>query len=167
MANVLLGIVGIVLFVGLSLAGASYFGPLTSDAMTEARASGLIQTLSTTAKAVNVRNREQETMTSASANTSELAPDFLEETPVNPVTAGAVMLVTDAGVSSTGIARFVASKLPTEQAEMCSYINRQGGGSATVPYVTTMPQQVVGCARASSAMGAFAAGDYIAYMSIN
>lgn len=78
MANVLLGIVGIVLFVGLSLAGASYFGPLTSDAMTEARASGLIQTLSTTAKAVNVRNREQETMTSVSANTSELAPDFLE-----------------------------------------------------------------------------------------
>jgi hypothetical protein len=167
MANVLLGIVGIVLFIGLSLAGASYFGPLTSDALTEARASGLIQILSTTAKAVNVRNREQETMTASSANSSELTPDFLDETPVNPVTAGPVLLVTDAGVSSSGVARFVASKLPTDQADMCSYINRQGGGSATVPSVTTIPQQVTGCARANAAMGAFATGDYIAYMSIN
>ena len=167
MANVLIGIVGVILFIGLALAGASFFGPVLNDSVVEARASGLVQSLSTVAKAVSVRNRELETLTPGSSNSNVLVPDYLSDLPTNPINGQPLMLVTDAGSVTGGMARIVASRLTSTDAALCGYVNGQGGGGTTVPVVSTMPIQSIGCARAGSTLGTFAAGDYFAYMTIN
>ena len=185
MANVLMGIVGVVLFIGMALAGASFFGPVMGDAVLEGRANGLIQVLSTTAGAVSVRNRELETTTTGSINSNILFPDYVDDVPSNPVNGWAVMLLTVNGMADTGLARIVGSKLGEADVAMCSYIDKLGGGAgiainpatgqATNPLagvvaaagVVTMPSQPMGCARIVADVGPFSSGDLFAYMTIN
>jgi hypothetical protein len=168
LANVLIGIVGVILFIGLALAGASFFGPVLSDAVVESRASGVVQSLSTVAKAVSVRNRELETLTSASATSSVLVPEYLEDLPTNPVNGGPIILVSSDGrTSGTGMARLVLTRLSSLEVPMCTYINRQGGGSDALVVVSAMPAQSIGCVRMGAAVGDFASGDMFAYMTIN
>lgn len=167
MANVLIGIVGVVLFIGLALAGASFFGPVMGDAMVEARANGLIQVLSTTSKAVSVRNRELETITPGSSDSSILVPDYLEDLPTSPVNGNSVMMLNELGQVSGGMTTVVASKLAVSDLEMCGYINRQGGGSGTVPTINSNPSQSMGCARSGVNRGPLVAGDLYAYITIN
>lgn len=167
MANVLLGIVGVILFIGLAMAGASFFGPVMDDAMLEGRANGLLQVLSTTGKAVSVRNRELETLTPVSADSSVLVPDYLEDLPRNPTNNSAIMLVNDTGLVSSGRARAVASKLAADQQLMCAYINRQGGGSNSVPTISSIPAQPMGCGRVNFTSGPYFSGDLVAYITIS
>jgi hypothetical protein len=166
MSNVLIGIVGVVLFIGLSLAGASFFGPVMTDSMTEARASGVVQIMSTTAKAVSMRNREQETTTPASADSSSLVPDYLVEVPVNPVNGNPVMLVNANGTTAGGMTRLIVTKMTTNDAGMCAYIDRQGGGNGTIQTLGALPSQTIGCARAGYTVGPFVNGDLFAYMTV-
>lgn len=166
MSNVLIGIVGVVLFIGLSLAGASFFGPVMTDSMTEARASGVVQIMSTTAKAVSTRNREQETTTPGSADSSSLVPDYLAEIPVNPINGNPVMMVNATGTTAGGMTRLIVTKMTANDAAMCGYIDRQGGGNGSVQTLASLPTQTIGCARAGYTIGPFVNGDMFAYMSV-
>ncbi len=169
MANVLIGIVGIVLFIGLALAGASFFGPVLMDSTTEARASGVFQVMSTVSKAVVVRDRELGTLTSPSLDSSVLVPTYLEDMPVNPVSGSPISLLTSGGAAAGGMIRYIATRLPATEAKMCGYLNKQGGNLNTydVPVLAGFPAQASGCFRASGQIGVVSGGEYVAYMSVN
>lgn len=164
MSNVLIGIVGVILFIGLAVIGASFFGPVVSDSIMESRANGVIQKLATVANAVTLRNREGETRTQASPDASTLVPDYLDEVPTNPVSGAPVSLVSQQAFTGGGDATYVASRISTS--EMCDYLNRNGGGASPAPTVTAMPNQPTGCVRAGVTYGSYTTGDYVAYVRI-
>lgn len=165
MSNVLIGIVGLMLFVALALAGASFFGPVMGDSVQEGRANGTLRVLSEVAHAVSARNMEMETSTTAAVDASELVPRYLESVPVNPANGEAVLIVTSQGTIG-GPATYTATKLRPSESAMCKFINRAGGGGDTIPTATNLPTQRSGCLKAGTANGPFAAGDYIAYLRI-
>lgn len=167
MSNVLIGIVGVILFIGLALAGAIVFGPVVTDVLAESKANGTMKTISSVAKAVAIRNRELETSTPAASTPALLVPQYLDEIPLNPVNANPVLLISEAS-NYTGAAAIVASKMPTDGQAMCEYLNRNGGGPVgAIPMVTSvMPAQLSGCVRASGNFGPFSNGDYVAYIRV-
>lgn len=164
MSNVLIGIVGVILFIGLALAGAVFFGPLMRGSVDEGKASGTSQVLAATATAVSIRNRELETRT-PSGSTVILAPDYLEKTPSNPVNGEAVYLLDGSG-SGSGPAVYAATRMPADNIAMCEYLSKAGGG-ASVESANRVPPRRMGCVRLASAMGPYAAGDYVGFARIN
>jgi hypothetical protein len=165
MSNVLIGIVGVILFIAMALAGAVFFGPLMTGSVDEGRASGTSQVLSATAIAVTQRNRDLETRT-PSGSSVVLAPDYLDKTPQNPVNGEAVYLL-DANAGGTGPAAFVATKMPSDRVRMCEYLSRAGGGSVPVSTANTIPIQRMGCIRMGATVGPYVAGDYVGFARIS
>lgn len=168
MSNVLIGIVGVMLFIGLALAGASFFGPVVGDSVQDARAMSVMKTLSSTVVAVHDRNRDLETTTPAAPTAAALAPDFLDEEPLNPVNGNPVMLITKDAQTSGGPASYVVTKLaPREdQVRICEFLSRSGGGSVPVGYMNSMPNQTSGCGRVGMNYGPFSVDDYVAFYKI-
>lgn len=165
MSNVLIGIVGVILFIAMALAGAVFFGPLMTGSVDEGRASGTSQVLSATATAVSIRNRDMETRT-ASGSASVLVPDYLDKAPLNPVNNEAVYLL-DANATAAGPAAFVATKMPSDRVRMCEYLSRAGGGTVPVTTLNTIPTQRMGCIRLGAAAGPFVVGDYVGFARIS
>ena len=165
MSNVLIGIVGVILFIGMALAGAVFFGPLMKGSVDEGRASGTSQVLAATASAVSVRNRTLETRT-PSGSSVVLAPDYLDKTPLNPVNGEAIYLL-DANGSGSGPAMYAATRMPADRIGMCEYLSRSGGGSVPVASVNAIPRLRMGCVRLNSSVGPYAVGDYVGFARIN
>lgn len=164
MSNVLLGIVGVILFIGLALAGASYFGVLASTSVMEAKAQAPLQALGTVAKAVAVRDRELEAITPSAADASVLVPDYLDELPRNPLNGSSVMLLSRSG-TVTGAAAIVAAYVSPGDADMCAYMNQVGGShNASIPnFSGQFPAHQSGCVKMPSGSGIGDDAGYVAY----
>ena len=168
MSNVLIGIVGVILFIGLALAGATFFGPITSDSISQAKAGTVIQALSNTVGAVATRNRELETTTAANAATDFLVPDYLDEASRNPV-GGTVMLTSAAGSNSSGSARYAVTSLGTgsQPASICRFVNAAAGnGDAPGNVASLISDRPSGCGTGANGIGPFSGTEYVAYQKI-
>lgn len=169
MSNVLIGIVGVILFIGLALAGASFFGPTVGSSIQDARSMSAMKVLGSTAVAVQLRNRELETLTPAAPTAASLAPDYLDEVPTNPVNGNPIMLITYGALTSGAPAALVVTKLaPTvDQIRICEFANRSAGGPVPVrSYSDAIPAQRSGCAQAGINYGPFLANDYVMFHKI-
>jgi len=81
MSNVLIGIIGVILFIGLALAGALFLGPRFQEASNSSKGSAVANAVSQVAQATEMM-RVQEGSTFTGAQTmSKLVPGYLKTVP--------------------------------------------------------------------------------------
>lgn len=83
MSNVLIGIIGVILFIGLALAGALFLGPRFQETSVTSKASAMVSMLKQTADAANLAN-VTEGRTPLTNDAVILTPGYLKTVPVNP-----------------------------------------------------------------------------------
>jgi type II secretory pathway pseudopilin PulG len=162
MSNVLIGIIGVILFIGLALAGALFLGPRFQESTNNSRASAAVQAVSQVANAANMyrvqEGKTDYTLTTgatAAANPADLVVNqYLKSIPSNP-SGGAIPSLT----RNTG---FVSIDLVTNGAAVCDAINKQSGVvstfSAATPGTTpASPSGTQGCYKNGTAFYAFSA----------
>lgn len=135
MSNVLIGIIGVILFIGLALAGALLLGDDFKSANNDTKAASLVQGLVQTASAVsmsNIKTGAPRTPETLSASTT-LIPRFLKAAPVNPVTDTVNMILVDSAGASTGTnpavgaVTLLGTTTNSEAKAVCESIQRQSG----------------------------------------
>ena len=132
MSNVLIGIVGVILFIGLALAGALLLGDDFKAANNDTKGAAVMQAMSQTASAVQMYQLKTGPLKRAEnlSDTSQLVPRFLKAAPINPVTKATGLVLGDGyGNASSGIAVGIIMPLgDTEEARnVCESIQRQSG----------------------------------------
>ena len=125
MSNVLIGIIGVILFIGLALAGALFLGPRFQESTNNSRASAAVQAVSQVANAYNMHQVQEGT---SAADVDELVTDgYLKSVPAN-ATGG-----TPPALGADGTAGYVTMALSTNADKVCEAIVKQTQGVDTVP----------------------------------
>lgn len=88
MSNVLIGIIGVILFIGLALAGALILGDDFRTASSDSQAAAAVATAQQIQSAVEMWRLKTGQSTFPNQDTAFLAPRFLKSTAVNPTSAG-------------------------------------------------------------------------------
>lgn len=124
MSNVLIGIIGVILFIGLALAGALFLGPRFQEATTNSTASAQVQAIRQIAEATNMY-RVQEGSDTADIDLL-VSKGYLKARPSDPTGVGANYIIVKIGNAPHVLIGGRSSKL-------CSAINKQmlGSGAAT------------------------------------
>jgi type II secretory pathway pseudopilin PulG len=134
MSNVLIGIIGVILFIGLALAGALFLGPRFQESTNNSRASASVQAVSQIANAINMYNvQEGKTVTNTDATKGLVAAEtpyvelvggnYLKSVPSNPTGTGLTNIIT------SGNTKAVTMVLGTNGLAVCNAINKQTMGS--------------------------------------
>ena len=153
MSNVLIGIIGVILFIGLALAGALFLGPRFQAATLSSKASAIVAATKQVADAAAMREIS-EGAPAATGSVSGLAPTYLKSVPANPVNdiAENAPILLDIDGNLTGKPRYVVMGIAGagDNHKYCVEANRQAGmanSSATQPpYLTAMPKSnAIGC----------------------
>ena len=134
MSNVLIGIIGVILFIGLALAGALFLGPRFQESTNNSRASAAVQAVSQVANAANMYQVQEGTTYATDATGDGLvSTNYLKSIPSNP-TGGAAPAIAAGVVSMT---------LSSNADKVCAAVAKQTSGSDTVS--TTLPAGPAGC----------------------
>ena len=157
MSNVLIGIIGVILFIGLALAGALFLGPRFQESTNNSRASAAVQAVSQVSNAANMYKVQEGTDASAGdvADGGQLVTSgYLKSTPSNPAGTAAINL------GATGTSRFVTMVLAGNAKAICQAINKQSGVAMTgtnsdVPPTTASGTQGCFSADGSTAFTAY------------
>ncbi len=132
MSNVLIGIIGVILFIGLALAGALFLGPRFQQSVSQSKASAMSGQVSQIANAISLR-RLTTGATQASNDqtlTDAVNEGYLKVKPVNVFSPDQTFkLVDELGSTNVNQARFVATNIGTGQAakDACTQIERNAG----------------------------------------
>ena len=162
MSNVLIGIIGVILFIGLALAGALILGEdfLTSSAT--AKASAVTSQMQQVSNAINMHNLKTDTvLTSAAYNSNgygaNLVPRFLKSVPRNPVANYAYSAVDASGNGANTPIRFIYTHIGGDESsrQICRAVAEAAGWpnpdlATTYNWIqstTAFPR--MGCARIS------------------
>jgi hypothetical protein len=160
MSNVLIGIIGVILFIGLALAGALFLGPKFQDASIDSKAAATLQAVDQTAKAISLMTLDDgkpfaagQSLLTNNAN-SPVSRGYLKSLPKQPVNTIYDMFTTTSGGTNSGNSAYVAITLEsytnTAAEKVCLNIIRRTGQdptATTVPQVTTPPDVNAGCVR--------------------
>ena len=79
MSNVLIGIIGVILFIGLALAGALFLGPRFQESTNNSRASAAVQAVAQVASAANMYRVQEGTAPTAVGAAGDTAAAVLLE----------------------------------------------------------------------------------------
>jgi type II secretory pathway pseudopilin PulG len=127
-SNVLIGIIGVILFIGLALAGALFLGPRFQESTNNSKASAMVQAVSQVAHAANLYEL-QEGRKVADGSPTALAPSYIKSIPTNPEWVSGLEIG-----SATRFRLVFAPMGSSEQmASVCKAIQKQTNGSETVP----------------------------------
>jgi hypothetical protein len=88
MSNVLIGIIGVILFIGLALAGALILGDDFKSASNDSQAAALVSQMQQTMNALDMWKLKTGKSTIQNSDTSFLVPRFLKTKAINPTTNG-------------------------------------------------------------------------------
>ena len=183
MSNVLIGIIGVVLFIGLALAGATYVGALVLDGTTQRNTAVVTNSLAQTAQAVKIYNMKNRAWARNGLDGVDrlMAAGALSARPPNPfVTAGYPVIVDiNGGLTNLRPAYAIMYIGATEEArDACIEIEIQNNNLDRTAEAT-MEQQIAfvnratpakgGCARMPGAFGGpngGVTGDYLAWYPI-
>jgi type II secretory pathway pseudopilin PulG len=165
MSNVLIGIIGVILFIGLALAGALFLGPRFQESTNNSKASAAVQAVSQVSSAVNMYQVQEGKAPTNSAITGPTTPtasytelvtgQYLKSVPTNPAGTGAISI----SDGPTATSKRVTMPLSTNAQAICEAIHKQTGGTGT-----TVPTAATIAAIGNSATGcANVAGTYTAY----
>jgi len=175
MSNVLIGIIGVILFIGLALAGALFLGPRFQEATLNSKASAMMGAIGQASHAANLYRLQ--TGNDVPGNAVGDAP--VVAALVNGGYLKAVPVTNEYGVGYRADDGAVAPTRPTltvngiadtpEGRKLCSVIARQSGmtldADGNAPSTDT-PTGVGGCFRIKSAWGSLPVGFMIAYQRI-
>jgi type II secretory pathway pseudopilin PulG len=174
MSNVLIGIIGVILFIGLALAGALFLGPRFQESTNNSKASAAVQAVSQIASAANMAQVQNGSQTVTATSTSALVTSgYLKSVPSNPMTGApnaGVPFLTDTTAYTTDGSRsatLVAMNLGTTSGAVCLAIARQTGRPATTDAdLATGPSMPSGCIKLIANVAGMATGDYVAYSTL-
>jgi len=145
MSNVLIGIIGVILFIGLALAGALFLGPRFQESTNNSRASAAVQAVSQVSNAANMYN-VQEGKVAATAAILKTG-DYLKSIPSNPTdSASASPEINAAGT-------FVTMPLGGNAKAICAAINKQTSGLADTAAAPVAATGTAGCFSANGTSG--------------
>ena len=162
MTNVLVGIIGVILFIGLAIAGALFLGPQFKKAQINSKAMAITQMATQIAQASTLYRTERGVPLAARVPVSTLKDEgYLAAVPLNPyVDQGGLpfrMLYSGDLESSAFYADLILVSMGSaeEAEEVCRAIRRQVSGSESVeelpmeegPSVALMATETIGCFR--------------------
>ena len=135
MSNVLIGIIGVILFIGLALAGALFLGPRFQESTNVSKAAAVVQALKQTADASAMYGVQEGKDLLASQSGSNMAllvsSGYLRSPIVNPVNGQQIFTVDPNGNSSAVKADHVYTYLGSDDVarSICIQIERNAGVS--------------------------------------
>ena len=172
MSNVLIGIIGVILFIGLALAGALFLGPRFQESVIASRASAWTQGQAQIAQAVNMKRVVEGLPVQADATTMEQMKALLVDTgymksiPVNPVGVERYYVLRGPTGGFGGQATYVMNGFflgSKDDERLCVEIARRAGiltpADGSVP-VLTAPVGQFGCFRNESGYAGEGLGIY-------
>ncbi len=132
MSNVLIGIIGVILFIGLALAGALFLGPRFQQSTQASRASAAVQATAQVASAMNMYRAVEGTDYAGTGFDDLVTAGYLKAVPSNPTGTGDfdVGSVSDGNGSSRPV---VLMRLGTDAEAVCKEINKQTSGNESIP----------------------------------
>jgi hypothetical protein len=132
MSNVLIGIIGVILFIGLALAGALFLGPRFQESTNNSKASAIIQRIAQTASAANLYEVQEGAPIApdTAGITTLVSRGYMKSPPPTDDTVNRIIPINASG-GVTGSPSFVIADLAGSNARaVCEAIERQSGGSA-------------------------------------
>jgi hypothetical protein len=181
--NVLVGIIGVILFIGLAIAGAMFLGPRFQQAKENSKAMSLTQMASQIVIAMQIRRNEEGSPMPARMSMTVLAQhDYLKSVPTNP-------FLGEGGWPFRALYShdlhspyyyadvvFLSMGHTDDARSVCLSINRQTSGGDTIPALPQSSGSDIGpvltkpggCFRMhdEGVEGEAAAGDYVVYSRI-
>jgi hypothetical protein len=151
MSNVLIGIIGVILFIGLALAGALFLGPRFQESTNNSKASATVQAVSQIVSAINMRELQEGSVLPASTNlqTDLVTPGYLKSIPTNPTGGGAVYVIDGGGSPSASPSIYVVMPLGAQGSakEICAAVVKQTRMTTdgSIPSGANGPTHPVGC----------------------
>lgn len=156
MSNVLIGIIGVILFVGLALASALFLGPRFQDSRSTSVGAATVQAVSQVGSAAALHNVEGNGLLEAGVEPEALRiASYLRSVPTNPSGGDDIIILGKEGEASGVEGVFVVGRLPDELGgELCSAIVKQTkkaddristGGYPVVEVVDDIPTGPTGC----------------------
>jgi hypothetical protein len=183
MTNVLIGIIGVILFIGLALAGAFYLGPRFQQASNNSKAMSLAQMETQITAAISLKRNEDGVPLVARASVGSLSDGgYLKALPFNPfVGQGGLPFralysgdLTSSGYYADVVIASMGSAVGTS--DVCRALNRQTNGTEEVPElassegtsIRSVVTRTAGCFRMhkEGIYGEAAGNDYVAYAKI-
>ena len=175
MSNVLIGIIGVILFIGLALAGALFLGPRFQESTNNAKASAIVQANAQLAQAAAIY-RVQEGKDWDNTRPEGMLGSYIKAMPTNVTSAQlgygyraldgnlAISTTVAPGYSTTGW-------LPDDDTGriVCGAIARQSGQTVAAdgsPPSASAPQGASGCIRITGTAWGNLNGVYLGYVRI-
>jgi hypothetical protein len=151
MSNVLIGIIGVILFIGLALAGALFLGPRFQAATNDSKASAISQGTAQIARAAELYRLNEGTPFPAGQADALISKQYLKSRPVNPLgDAGHFYDLRSVPGTYDGDAAYVVAGLDVNdkvQVDICNSIDKQANIAAVNgrPPVSAKPTGQQGC----------------------
>jgi hypothetical protein len=176
MSNVIIGIIGVILFIGLAIAGTSILGSDFMTASASAQAATVTSHLNQIAQGVQtLQARRGVTLpanTGAGIGAALVSYKALDEVPINPLTPGNPYIATDAqGSATAGQTRIIATILGSSKLahDTCFAIEEQAGNpnpAAVVDASTRFDTQALASPRVGCIMNFYQGNQYTAYIPV-
>lgn len=174
MSNVLIGIIGVILFIGLALAGALFLGERFAQTRNTSVGAATVQAVDQVSNGINLYNTENGMPMVAGTAPTALTPGYLKSVPTNPTGTGgtASVILTSDGLASGGPGRLVVMKLGGATLDVCKAITRQTtsgqdtigqNGIVEANSALELPRGPAGCFMVKTSFGALDAGSYYAF----
>lgn len=175
MSNVLIGIIGVILFIGLALAGALFLGPRFSDSSSTSLGAAMVQSVTQISSAVVYYNTDTATEATVGSDLLQTLVNgrYLKSIPDNP-SGGDSLIVLSKNGEASGVIGMVVARMSNVGAEKaCGAIVRQtkngddtigADGYSVVVDAASLPSGPAGCFRVgSSAVNALQANQFYAF----
>jgi hypothetical protein len=170
MSNVLIGIIGVILFIGLALAGALILGDDFKSANSESKAAAAISMVQQASSEIGMYNLKMGTKYSQ-GSLAGLVPRFLKAVPINPIdnTSGYIVDTKDADGRQVGPSVMSAMGFPVNarNKDICLAAARGSNmpmvDDMTVPVYTGIPTHPAGCYLSATYYGNIPNNMYIIY----
>jgi hypothetical protein len=177
MSNVLIGIIGVILFIGLALAGALILGDDFKSANTSSKAATIVSMLQQTANAATMYQTRRGVTLMASEGSSVVATlvaaKSLKSVPINPVNPGngPIGADVDGGQSASRPLRMFFIDLGTSDVarETCREIERSSGAAdadAVIDNLTAFAPRANANARPGCMWDSSYYNRYVAYIMV-
>jgi type II secretory pathway pseudopilin PulG len=137
MSNVLIGIIGVILFIGLALAGALFLGPRFQESTNNSKASAAIQAVAQIQQAAEMFRVDQgasDLEVWSLGVTGLQTRGFLKSVPT--ISGGGTIAFRNTSVNGADVVvagSNLSSAAGNNSQKICEAINRQTSGSATIP----------------------------------
>ena len=179
MSNVLIGIIGVILFIGLALAGALFLGPRFQESQNASRASAAVQVSQQIANAAQLRQVDSGERGTAGRASVLSAAGYLKSAPANPVENGWETGTVDENGQLDGPAVYSVvamydwpadAGMNAQRSAICAAVAKQYGQTLQAnggPPLAAKPSSAsTGCIKLNQAWGEHTAGLYVIWTRI-